>query len=99
MNHLDALPDPCKDLCRITRTIQHSACVDGEDIALIKKICPEHGLFTRMSQLFYRSIADELRKKNIKYYSPENVQQLFAIIEDRLISRRLSNRKPARTRV
>lgn len=95
MNHLDQLPDPCAGLCPIKETMQHSARVSLADITLIKNICPEKGLFTRMSQLFYHSIAEELRELNITHYTPENVELIITIIKDRLVSRRLPNSQPS----
>lgn len=87
MTHLDQLPNPYQHLVKDREMMQHSACVSLADINLIKQVCPEHGLFTRATQVFYNSIAEELRQLNIKHYTPENSNELIAIIKRRVTGR------------
>ena len=69
--------DPEKHLSHLSSTIWI------EDKKLIKHVCPTMGLFQQMSQLFFASIANELRNRNITHYTPENEHKLISIIRRR----------------
>lgn len=83
MSWLDHFPNPYANLARWRDMSQLSANVSIADLKLIKTICPQHGLIVRMVQVFVAGIAQELRDRNITYYTPENAQQLIAIIATR----------------
>jgi hypothetical protein len=83
MSWLDHFPNPYASLARWRDMSQLSANVAIADLKLIKSVCPQHGLTVRMIQVFVAGIAQELRERNITHYTPENAQQLIAIVATR----------------
>lgn len=53
------------------------------DKKTIRSVCPDNGILNRMGQLFFHAIAEDLRRLDIKYYSPQNEQQLIESIRRR----------------
>ena len=82
--HIKGL-DPDKHMSRL------SADIFVSDKKLIKLISPCMGLLQQMTQLFFASVANELRERNITYYTPENESRLINIIRRRTAT--LANRQ------
>lgn len=58
--------DPDRDLSNL------SALISYADKNLIKSICPKKGILNQITQNFFSSLTNQLRKHGITYYSPEH---------------------------
>ena len=68
---------------RETNLSRLSADISYEDKEFVRRIFPAKGLFNRLTQIFFHSLVEELKAKNITTYTPENADEFARIINRR----------------
>ena len=64
-----------------------TAVLSREDLSIIRGIYPYRGSVQTVLNLFLKAVVDELRAKNITYFTPDNEREFIEIIRRRTATR------------
>lgn len=78
----NVLPDPFANIAT-GPDFRLNVDVMTDDIMTIQSVAPSRGVKQRLVASYVRSIADELRKRGITHYSPDNIAVFRAIVQRR----------------
>jgi hypothetical protein len=63
-----------------------TAVLDKADLLLLKGLNPQRGLIQNLINMFLHSLVEELREKEIFYYTPDNEREFIRIVRRRTVA-------------